>query len=684
MAKEELIRESLSNLIKDFSIENLKKLIVLKNKDFSDKSVFYEIPKNYEDYFENILEVASINLPLSKDKDVKIDFRVFAIKSSKELKERTSKKNQFEVAKIFLKQLHIDGGIFVFYDENGNFRFSLIFSNVTPEAKRVYSSFKRYTFFVEKRKPNRTFLKQILEAGFEDFESIKEAFSRQPLTKEFYTKIENWYAWALKDDLAWFPGGKKEENLIRLITRLVFVWFLKERGLIPEDLFSEEKLKNIVKDFGKGNYFYNVVLQNLFFATLNKPSKERGWALDKGFIENRSNYDVKTLFRYEKFLLIKYQEFQELFKNIPFINGGLFECLDKEKDYVDGFSRNESKRAKISDELFFAEEKEEDLSHFYGNSRKERVQGLINILKDFNWTADESSPVDVDVSLDPELLGHIFENLLASYNEETQATARKSTGSYYTPKEIVDFMVEESLVEYFKSKTKIDEERLRTLLQTEENIPTLSDEEVLSIVKAVDELKILDPSVGSGAFPMGILHKLVNLLSKIDKDNKLWHKIQYSKTLKEIEDILKITDKQEREKRLKEVNDLFDENINYPDYARKLYIIENSIYGVDVQNIAIQISKLRFFLSLLIDQKIDPSRENLGIKPLPHLETKFVCANTLIGLQNQPQKRLNDIHLKSLKQELKNLYHQYFTIKFRSEKKRIEERAEQIRKELKT
>ncbi|HEM56343.1 MAG TPA: SAM-dependent DNA methyltransferase, partial [Thermodesulfobium narugense] len=693
-------KKVISDLIHNFSIENLLRLIDLKIGSYKQTREPYRLPdqmqSKFKNYFETIEQITKAKIPYSSNNAYNVDFRVFAVKTSKELKERNSKKNQFEVAKTILKQLFIDAGIFVFYDDNGNFRFSLVFSDITPEARRVYSNFKRYTFFVEKHKPNRTFYKQILESSFDNLESIKEAFSRQPLTKEFYSKIEHWYAWALKDNMSWFPDGKKEENLIRLITRLVFVWFLKERGLIPECLFSEEKLKDIVKDFGNGNYFYNAVLQNLFFATLNQPSHKRGWA--------DNNQNDKALFRYQDFLKIDKIEFQQLFKDIPFINGGLFECLDKESKYIDGFSSIEEKRTKILDELFFGKEREEDLSNFYGGNKIEKVQGLINILNDFNWTADESSSIDIDVSLDPELLGHIFENLLASYNEETKATARKSTGSYYTPKEIVDFMVEESLIEYFKSKTQIDEETLRDLIQTDKEVFITDDEEItdpsnscqgndtitlrsqdaLSIATAVNEIKILDPSVGSGAFPMGILHKLVNLLSKIDQDNRLWYEIQYNNTLKEIEDILKIQDKQKRGDKLKEINELFDENINYPDYARKLYIIENSIYGVDIQNIAIQISKLRFFLSLLIDQRINPSRDNFGIKPLPHLETKFVCANTLIGLNNQPQKRISEIYLKHLKQELKKLYHKYFTIKFRSEKEEIEQKANQIRTKLKT
>ena len=606
---------------------------------------------------------------------------IYAIESKKELSERSSKKRQFELAKRLLD--FEDGGFFVFYDKKGNFRFSFV-HKIYEGAKHKFSHYKRYTYFVQKGKPYRTFKKALLELQLDSIESITKAFAVQPLIKEFYKEIQNWYAWALKDDRVWFPGGTKEENLIRLITRLIFVWFLKEMKLVPEEIFDEERLKDIVKDFGSGNYYYNVILQNLFFATLNREVSKREFAKEGDFLQNRTHFGVKNLYRYQSFLKIPPEDFIKLFEKTPFINGGLFECLDEDSQYVDGFSREESKRAKIPDEFFFLVERTEDLSYFYGtNARREKVRGLINILKDYNFTADENSPVDVEVSLDPELLGHIFENLLASYNEETQTTARKATGSYYTPKEIVDFMVEESLKEYLRTKTGIEEGSVEKLFGFEENVE-LSEEERHKILKAIDEIKVLDPAVGSGAFPMGVLHKLVYLLERIDPNNELWYELQYQKALKEAEDILRIENKDTREELLKELNENFDEAITYPDYARKLYILQNSIYGVDIQNIAIQITKLRFFLSLIIDQKPDPSKENLGIKPLPHLETNFITANTLIGLESQGQQRvLESPKITQLKAELKKLYKKHFSIRSREEKKRIQDRAKAIREEIK-
>ena len=374
---------------------------------------------------------------------------------------------------------------------------------------------------------------------------------------------------------------------------------------------------------------------------------------------------------------------------MPFINGGLFECLDKDKNYIDGFSRNEKKRAKLPDYLFFSDEKDVDLSFFYGENKKAKVKGIINILKEYNFTVDESSPIDIEVSLDPELLGHIFENLLASFNPETQTTARKATGSYYTPKEIVEFMVDEALTYYLVNKTGIPEEKIRELISYDEN-HSLTQEEREKVITAIDELKVIDPAVGSGAFPMGILHKLVHILHKTDPDNKMWKEKQISRLEKLKQDAYLIQDIKIREEILKDIENQKEELEkafkNEIDYARKLFLIENSIYGVDIQPIAIQIAKLRFFLSLLIDQKVDKSRENYGILPLPNLETKFVSANTLIGLEKPEKLKTYSLFktpkIKNLEEEYKELMKSHFSASNRSQKKRIQEKAKKIREEL--
>lgn len=642
MAEDLKEKEIVESLCLEFDIDKLKEYLLQKFPNFNPKpgtlpGTFYE-----DGTFNDVEEVIRIG-------DVEINnyysFCVFAIKYSNQLTSRTSKKKQFEIAKKLLRNLLYDAGFFVFFDQNGNFRFSLVYSNPIG-TKREYSFYKRYTYYVEKGKPYRTIKKALIEMKTNTLEDIISAFSTLPLTKEFYDEIQRWYAWAIKE--AVFPGGKIEENIIRLITRLIFVWFLKERGIIPEQIFDPNFLKNIVKDFGSKDYYYNVILQNLFFATLNNYPEERKFAKNESFPINRTEFMVKNLFRYQDKILIDEDEFLKIFEGVPFINGGLFECLDDFNEdgygYIDGFSRNENRRAKLPDYLFFSDEKEVDLSRFYEDSKLRKVRGLINILKDYNWTVDESSPVDVEVSLDPELLGHIFENLLAVYNDEIQTTARKATGSYYTPKEIVDFMVEQALIEYFTDKTRLSKEKLEELFSYDENVVNLSEEERDDLMKAIRELKIIDPAVGSGAFPMGILHKLLFLLTKIDLEGR-WGN----------------------------------------DYEKKLYLIENSIYGVDIQPIAIQICKLRFFLSLIIDVEIDRNRRNYGIEPLPNLETKFVVANTLFKIKKPEvvqKMSLVDYVISGIKRELKELRFRYFRVKTSQEKKRIREKANYLRQEL--
>jgi len=681
----------LKNIIEEFQKEKFIDFFHIKNRKFIPYGENQSHYKDDDDFTDAFL-IGEV--PFSEVEKLFI----YSFRVKKDLTERSGKKAQYEKGKKILKEIQADAGIFIFYDDTGNFRFSLIYTEYQG-TRRKFSYFKRFTYFVSPELTNKTFLKQIGEGDFSSLESIKQAFSVEPVTREFYSELQNWYFWAMNkirfpEDYKYSDDLKKDREirnattLIRSITRLIFIWFMKQKGkeLIPEWLFSSEKLKGIVKNFHKdkkSSNYYNAILQNLFFATLNQKRDKRKFATEGNFLENRKEYDIKTLYRYRNKFLISEQEVLNFFKDIPFLNGGIFDCLDREKTYIDGFSRNPEKRAIIPDYLFFQKEEERvDLSP-YGLGKNKLVRGLIEILKGYNFTIDENTPIDQEVALDPELLGRVFENLLASYNPETATTARKATGSYYTPREIVDYMVNESLFEYLKTKfPDIEEGKIRLLLSYSDEIPEFIDERKLEIIKAVDSIKILDPACGSGAFPMGILHKAVYVLQKLDSENKYWYELQYEKALEASEEIFRKGDKSEREDMLKEINEAFDESINYPDYARKLYLIENCIYGVDIQSIAIQISKLRFFISLVLDQKVDRTKENFGIKPLPNLETKFVAANTLIGLKGQKQLSFRNPDIEKKEKKLKELRHRYFTAKTRTEKLRLQTRDRKIREEI--
>jgi len=233
----------------------------------------------------------------------------------------------------------------------------------------------------------------------------------------------------------------------------------------------------------------------------------------------------------------------------------------------------------------------------------------------------------------------VFENLLAAYNPETGVTARKQTGSFYTPREIVDYMVDESLIAYLQTKlvglTCVEDDsdleaRLRHLLAYNAEPHQFTEAEVACLIEAIDALKLLDPACGSGAFPMGYLHKLVFILGKLDPRNERWKDKQIAKA-SEIDDSIV------RERVIAEIDKAFERN--ELDYGRKLYLIQNCIYGVDIQPIAVQIAKLRCFLSLIVDQKTDDTQPNRGILPLPNLETNFVAANTLITVTSPGSRR---------------------------------------------
>ncbi|MCB1191420.1 MAG: Eco57I restriction-modification methylase domain-containing protein, partial [Leptospiraceae bacterium] len=266
---------------------------------------------------------------------------------------------------------------------------------------------------------------------------------------------------------------------------------------------------------------------------------------------------------------------------------------------------------------------------------------------------------------------------------ETKTTARKQTGSFYTPREIVNYMVDESLIAYFKEYLTPcpsgeglgGVSKLRHLLShsTEEHFFTV--EEAQNLIQAIHKIKILDPACGSGAFPMGILHKLVYVLHKLDPKNEEWKRLQLNQAEK-------IPDVNIRKHVKKEIEEAFNEKNNYQDYGRKLFLIKNCIYGVDIQPIAIEISKLRFFISLIIDQKANKDKkDNYGIVPLPNLETNFVAANTLVHLE-KPEGLLIGDTLKKLENQLSDIRKQHFDARSYKEKKELREKDKEKRKEI--
>ena len=504
----------------------------------------------------------------------------------------------------------------------------------------------------------------------------------EELNKQFYRKLFAWYEWAVDDNNVKFPTDenrviKQEEHVIRLITRLLFIWFIKEKGLVAEALFNRYEVLELLleDDLENGDSYYRVVLQNLFFATLNTEIDRRRFSTES----YSTNRDFSR-YRYER-QMDDPDRLLSLFAQTPFINGGLFDCLDTweatgENSYrIDCFSDNQYHRLSIPNQFFF-----------------DGKRGLIPLLQHYKFTVEENTPIDQEVALDPELLGRVFENLLAAINPETGETARRMTGSYYTPRPIVDYMVDEVLVASLSQKCQPTEgnditweKRLHYLFDyaivCDDASVWFDDRETADIVKTISQLKILDPAVGSGAFPMGVLHKLTLALRRLDPDNTKWESLQRRIAVERSEKAYNIPTQQERDEELREISDTF-EHYRDSDFGRKLYLIQNSIFGVDIQPIACQIAKLRFFISLAIEQEKDTDSENFGIKPLPNLETRFIVANTLIGFSTQ--RTLTSVRAVDLERELRDNREQHFHATTRTRKRECKKEDERLRAELAT
>ena len=518
------------------------------------------------------------------------------------------------------------------------------------------------------------------------------------LNRKFYRDIANWYFWAIRkvefpDDVEKDISTRNATAIIRLLTRLIFIWFIKEKSVIPDDIFNKNRLKDILKDFNNpedsaNTIFYKAILQNLFFATLSTEKDKRKFREKRWVNKINPDFGNQYVYRYEN-LVEDTDKWKALFADIPFLNGGLFENLDDKKagGMVDGFSEEARNKLSVPDYLFFSEERTFDLNETFDTKGKTyKIKGLLKILNQYKFTIDENTPIEEEIALDPELLGKVFENLLASFNPETQTTARKQTGSFYTPREIVDYMVDESLK---TSLSNLVSNKLKNT--TSEDIKTgfdilfaytekehaFTQTEVKEIIKAVSQIKILDPACGSGAYPMGILHKLSFILNKLDPENMIWKELQKDRAIKETEDAYNLGNREERQNRLKEIEETFE--FNTSDYGRKLYLIENAIYGVDIQPIAVQISKLRFFISLIVDQDM-----KTNIKPLPNLETKFVAANTLVG-RKKVEKQLNlfdNPEIDILEKELKIVRHKHFRARNSKDKIKIREEDNKLRDKI--
>ena len=471
------------------------------------------------------------------------------------------------------------------------------------------------------------------------------------------------------------------------------MWFIKEKGLVADDLFVEARVAHLLRDYdpGTGDSYYRAVLQNLFFATLNTPIKERGFRNPGSRRRYNRSYRLTTRYRYKE-EIADADALVSLFARTPFINGGLFDCLDslehkgKNSYRIDYFSDNvidpgragyEYGALSIPNRLFFSEE--------------DKSRGLIALFHRYKFTVEENTPAEKEVALDPELLGKVFENLLASVNAETGENVRKHSGSYYTPREVVDYMIDEALVAAIREKAMPPDTEaswwddiLHYLLDYDDADGFFDEDQKKRVVRAIAELRVLDPAVGSGAFPMGVLHKLTLALWRLDPNNKLWADTQREIAVRRADEAFWITVQQERGAALQQINDTF-ERYKGSDFGRKLYLIQRCIFGVDNDPNATEIARLRFFISLAIEQQTnaDPG-SNFGIQPLPNLETRFVTADSLLSLEKPAQPPLNEQAepILRIERQLAAIREDRFHARTRREKERMRDDDQKLRASL--
>lgn len=480
---------------------------------------------------------------------------------------------------------NLDGAFVVYYQESSKiWRFTWVSEltgfNTSGEYVNVKTDPKRYTYIFGEGETCKTAVERFLslekKGGNISTDDITEAFSVEKLSKSFfdsYKKLYEEYCEYLKKNRSIFqPVFNGDEKEIRdftklLLGRITFIYFIQKKGWlgVPVDgKWGEgdtQFLWNMYQKYDLKSLFYKNVLTKLFFDTLNT---------------QRQN-DLIKLIGGERV-------------KIPFLNGGLFE------------EENVKYREIVFDELLFDK--------------------LFAFFNQYNFTIYEDDPTEHTVAVDPEMLGHIFENLLED---------NKDKGAFYTPKEIVHYMCQESLIEYlttwFEDKgyevlgyasfkdletpqlfsgneyttgqmefelpvldeqKKIDRIVIEKLLKKalDENDRKLISQHIDEFTLALDSVKICDPAIGSGAFPMGLLQEIFSA------KQTLWFFKQGN------------------------LND-------FPASEIKLNIIQNSIYGVDIEKGAVDIARLRFWLSLVVDE-IEP-------KALPNLDYKIVVGNSLVS-----------------------------------------------------
>lgn len=483
---------------------------------------------------------------------------VVSAKALSPLSERSGRKNQYDIAKKILKDNpRYNAGIFVYYDNRGDFRMSLIYAEYLG-TKVDYSTFRRFTYFISREQKNITFIQQVSPFNFLNLTQLKELFSVEKVTKEFFKKYHDLFIDTLED----FEKNEVFQNTVvktnistspdfvkKMMGQIVFLYFVQKKGWLgvrPNENWGSgdqaflRKLFTVCEKSNK-NYF-NDYLEPLFY---------------KALAEKRGDDDF----------------FQELNCRIPFLNGGLFESI---YDW-------------------------QNTTIYIPNKT---IGNLLDFFDQYNFTVDENTPSDQEISVDPEMLGKIFENLL-------EVKDRKDKGAFYTPREIVHYMCRESLIQHLISENTAPEERIRKIFEIKDtDLSVLIDgdkktenikkmQELKDIADKVDislrNVKIVDPAVGSGAFPMGMLNEISSV--RFYLNSNFLHKLNIGEKELSLYDIKKET-------------------------------LENCIYAVDIEPGAVEIAKLRFWLALVVEYESNDS--NIAPPTLPNLDYKIMQGNSLL------------------------------------------------------
>ena len=565
------------NLIKDtFETSFSKDRFVLFAKNllntFDESKAFHAhgyVLEVYKSHVKTYERLGTYIDPNGKKIDILI---VYLQKESSIERARTAQRNF--IAQYLKDRGEKDAGLIAFVSPNLNdWRFSFVKMEYKFEktdkgyikAKEKFTPSKRYSYLVGPHEASHTAQSRMYPVILNDeinptLEEIEAIFSVEKVTKEFFEEYKRLFL-NLADEFTKnkeFKSQVVEANKVqvadfvkKLMGQIVFLYFLQKKGWLgvkPGEKWGagdKRFMHNLFdKQYCDYQNFYNDVLEPLFYDTLNR--------------RDRGNNEV-----------INDQSSSPYFKcRIPYLNGGLFTPV------------YDWSRTKI-----FIENK--------------YFKDIFDVFDTFNFTVYESDPIEKEVAVDPEMLGKVFENLL-------EIRDRKSKGAFYTPREIVHYMCQESLINYLISQSGFPEERIRNLMKAKnqeiartvkdkekiENMPELK-EIAIKVNDLLKKVKICDPAVGSGAFPMGLLKEISTTRYFLNKH------------------FIKETNKN---------GNLLTE------YDIKKATLENCIYGVDIDPGAVEIARLRFWLSLVVEHEIEE------IEPLPNLDYKIMQGNSLIEL----------------------------------------------------